>query len=133
MIVWREEMSIGVTAIDDDHKALFNIINEFDTSSSRKAAEATAKKLFAYTNSHFKREEELQSEYRYPLHQQQKNEHAKIIGDLKSLIRNAFIDTKHTDEEIIANLSELMRDWIVNHVIQSDMKMRAFFKSSNID
>ena len=133
MILWRDEMCIGVTAIDDDHKELFNIINEFDTCTTRKSAEATAKKLFGYTQSHFKREEDLQSEYMYPLRNQQKEQHAKIINDLKVLIRDAFINTNQTDAEVIASLSNLMRDWIVDHVIQSDMKMRTFFKSSNID
>ena len=133
MIVWRDEMCIGVSAIDDDHKQLFNIINEFEASKTRKAAESTAKKLFAYTQSHFKREEDLQSEYLYPLRHDQKHDHSVIIKELRALIKHAFIDTKQSDADVIANLSTLMHQWIVGHVIQSDMKMRPFFKASGID
>ena len=132
MIVWREEMCVGIASVDDDHKKLIEIINEFETSKSRKAAELTAKRLFAYTNTHFKREEDLQSEYLYPLRHEQKAQHATIVRDLRLLIRSAFIDTKRSDADVIANLSELMREWIVDHVIQSDMKMKQFFKSSGI-
>ena len=129
MIVWRNEMSIGVKVIDEDHKELFRIINEFEDCKTRKSAETVAKKLFSYTNSHFRREEELQIEYQYPLRDQQKEDHESIINDLRALIKSAFIDAKHTDEEIIANLSDLAHQWIVGHVIKSDMKMKSFFKT----
>ena len=133
MIIWRDEMCVGIASIDDDHKNLFNIINEFEQSKTRSAAEATAKKLYTYTQSHFKREEDLQSEYLYPLRHEQKHDHATILKDLRALIKSAFIDAQQKDDEVIAKLSQLMHQWIMGHVIQSDMKMRVFFKSSNIN
>ena len=57
MIEWRVEMAVGVPSIDEDHKVLINIINEFECCQTLVCAEKTAKKLFNYTKSHFKREE----------------------------------------------------------------------------
>ena len=130
MIQWREEMEIGVTSIDDDHKKLFEIINQFDTCKNRKAAELTSKRLFSYTSTHFAREEEIQSEYRYPLRYEQKQEHERILKELRQLIRTAFIDNAQSDEQVIAGLSDLMRKWIMDHVMHSDMKMKPFFKTN---
>jgi len=128
MIVWREEMSIGVDGIDDDHKALFDIINEFDGCNSLKIAEQTAKKLFIYTQSHFKREEELQNVFRYPHRHDHQAEHSRILKELKKLIKSSFIDQTLRDDQIILTLTNLMRDWIVGHVLTHDVKMRQFFQ-----
>jgi len=128
MIVWREEMSIGVVAIDDDHKALIDIINEFEDSKTRLKAEVSAKKLFTYTQSHFRREEELQDAFRYPHRHDQKHDHGLIIKDLRGIIKSAFVDKTLSDDGLIASLSKLMHDWIIGHVLTHDMKMKHFFQ-----
>ena len=128
MIEWREDMAVGVPTIDDDHKALFGIINEFEMCQSRSCAERAAKKLFNYTRSHFQREETIQECFHYPEIKQQKAEHAKISVDLEQIIKTSFIKKEHTDAEVIAEVTQLMRVWIVDHVIKHDLKMRSFFK-----
>jgi hemerythrin len=112
MIEWREEMAVGVPTIDDDHKALIGIINEFEMCQSRSCAERAAKKLFNYTRSHFQREETIQECFHYPEIKQQKAEHAKISVDLEQIIKTSFINKEHTDSEVIAEVTQLMRVWI---------------------
>lgn len=131
MIAWREEMSIGVKAIDDDHRYLISIINEFDACQNRQNAEKTCKRLFTYAQTHFQREEALQDEFDYPHASAHKQAHAGIVERLRGIIRSSFIsgDGTVSDEALIADLSALLRDWVVDHVMRDDLDMRPFFRS----
>jgi hemerythrin-like metal-binding protein len=133
MIVWRAEMSVGVGILDDDHKALFAIINEFDTCQTRQCAETAARKLFLYTRSHFRREEAIQEQFRYPLRHEQKNDHRQIIDQLTAVIRGAFVQGGRADAEVISDISALLRRWVIGHVLREDRKMRQFFASKQRD
>jgi hemerythrin-like metal-binding protein len=128
MITWREEMAVGVPAIDDDHKALIGIINEFESCQTRTCAERAAKKLYAYTRSHFRREEAIQASFNYPDRERQAAEHAQIAANLETLIKTAFLGKSRSDSDVIADITKLMRQWIVDHVIKHDLKMRPFFR-----
>lgn len=134
MIHWRNEMSVGVATIDEDHKVLIAIINEFEASQSRQSAEITCKKLFAYTQSHFQREEAIQKAYNYPDMAAQHREHGEILGKLRTLIKTSFIDksAEMDDATLIATLSNLLHDWVVGHVLHADLDMRPFFKTAKL-
>ena len=129
MIIWRDEMKIGIPEIDDDHKMLIAIVNEFDACQTLVCAETVAKKLYAYTQSHFKREEQIQDTFRYPYRHEQRHEHAKILADLKRLIKSGFIDKSKDSDDVVSSLSIFMREWIIGHVLQEDLKMKPFFKA----
>ena len=129
MIVWRDEMSVGFPSIDEDHQKLFSIINEFELTKTLAAAETCAKRLFTYTELHFRAEENIQDEYGYPLREQQKEEHKQIINDLRKLVRQSFIEKNVNENVVIEKLSEMLRGWILGHVLQCDLKMKPFFRT----
>lgn len=128
-ILWRDAMSVGNTVIDGDHKVLFAIINEFEAAPDFAHAEQAAKKLYKYTHEHFRREETLQQLMRYPEAAAHAEEHARILAALTDLIRTHFLNKPEGDEssaQAIARLTELMRKWIVDHVMHTDRKMKPF-------
>ena len=129
MIIWRNQMSVGVPAIDEDHKGLFLLVNKLELCQSWEYAENIAKKLYAYTQSHFKREEKIQEQFNFPLFNEQRDEHRKIINDLSSVIKTHFLYKSPSTavNDVIANLIPLLRDWLLGHVLVHDMKMRDFF------
>lgn len=127
-IVWRDAMAIGFNTIDDDHKQLFTTINEFEACPDFVHAEQAAKKLFKYTQEHFHREENLQRSVRYPFAPEHKDEHDRILAHLKEVIRTHFLGRRSAEEErqAIEKLSGLMRDWIIDHVLKTDIKMKPY-------
>ena len=131
MIVWREEMSIGIAALDNDHRRLISIVNDFQACQTMQNAELTCKKLYTYAKNHFAREEQIQEDLGYSMHQAHKFEHAKILEKLRSIIRTAFLNNAQTPdpERVIASLSDLLHDWIVNHVMHRDMDMRTMVRN----
>lgn len=127
-ILWRDAMSVGNGTLDSDHKVLFAIINEFEASPNFAKAETAAKKLYKYTQEHFRREESLQQMMRYPEADTHRDEHARILDALTTMIKTHFLQ-KTGDEDptqAIAGLTELMRRWIVDHVMTTDRKMKPF-------
>lgn len=126
-IIWRDAMSIGQQTIDDDHKILFAIINEFEASPDFAHAELAAKKLYKYTQEHFRREESMQQMMRYPDAEAHRQAHADILASLTGVIKNHFLNKEGADQAAaIARLTGLMRSWIVDHVIATDCKMKPF-------
>lgn len=120
-------MSVGQPTIDDDHKVLFAIINEFETSPDFTHAEQAARKLYKYTQEHFRREEHLQQLMRYPYAEAHRRDHEEILGSLTDVIKSHFLKKAGTDEAAaIARLTELMRLWIVDHVMTTDRQMKPF-------
>lgn len=161
-LVWREQMSVGNTLIDNEHSYLLDQINAVElalnTEENHDLLVETLDHLVEYTQTHFDHEEQIQLKIKYPLHEEQKDEHEKILAELNSIKKKldkvlgseeedddesaAFDEV--TDDELnmllgddglqsadkndLAPLVELMRNWIVNHVIGSDMKMKPYLK-----
>lgn len=127
-IIWRDAMSVGQSTLDDDHKILFAIINEFEASPDFANAEQAARKLYRYTQEHFRREEALQQLMRYPEADAHRREHERILGALTEVIKGHFLQKDATTQPAaaIARLTELMRSWIVDHVMTTDRKMTPF-------
>lgn len=127
-IIWRDAMSVGQSTIDNDHKILFTIINEFEASPDFAHAEQAAKKLYRYTQEHFRREESLQQLMRYPEADAHRSEHERILAALTEVIKSHFLQKSALSQQAaaIARLTELMRSWIVDHVMTTDRKMTPF-------
>jgi hemerythrin len=129
--VWRDAMAIGFDTIDDDHKQLFNTINEFEACPDFTHAEAAAKKLYKYTHEHFKREESLQGMLRYPYADAHKDEHEQILAKLMEVIKTHFLKKGSADEQraAIEKMTVLMHDWIMQHVLKTDVKMKPYLNN----
>ena len=69
-IQWREKLSVGDNAIDDDHKHLLCLLNGVEVllkrHVSRDAILAFIDELTEYTSLHFSREEAVMFESNYP-------------------------------------------------------------------
>ncbi len=70
LITWTEEMSVGVKALDDDHKMLIEMMNKLNdgilAGQSNLALEDVVESLVRYTRLHFAREERLFAQTGYP-------------------------------------------------------------------
>ncbi|WNJ99784.1 hemerythrin family protein [Thalassospiraceae bacterium LMO-JJ14] len=131
MIEWREKMSIddgGV--IDQDHRHLIEIINRFEKLASdgldKDEATEILYALKFYTQTHFGREEQLQNLIDFPYADAHHHEHEELVKTLEDVIEHL----KESNEEVLAGLhgeiSELLHQWLVGHILHSDLKMRIY-------
>ena len=87
-ILWKENLSVGVNEIDNQHKELFNRINNLlDACTRGKGSEEikrTLNFLSDYVISHFGTEENLMVRYNYPDYTSHKEKHEKFKKNLQN-------------------------------------------------
>ena len=131
-LVWKDELSLGVDALDNDHKLLVNLVNEFYIAilSSGYSAEVIVNRIYLLlrdTKEHFSREERWMRDAKYPEYSDHKMEHEDLIEEVNEMILG-FIKypTKNNAEKLYGHLSE----WLVNHIITYDALVATHIKNS---
>jgi len=121
-LVWNEGMSVGIEAIDEDHEQILSIISRIieaiDNNHTNSIIEELFDDLERLTSSHFKREEDLMQATDYAGFEQHKKGHQAFMAQLPQFKEQLF--NKNSDEPA-EELSQRLYDWVINHVIASDM------------
>ena len=130
-IQWRKEMVVDEAIIDEDHKFLIDIVNNFEAALNRRVDKITIedglKALKHYSLQHFKREEELQRLAQYTFCDAHAHEHKDLIKKLDAIADHYQKSSSATDVVSVSKeISDLLRDWLVKHIIQSDLRMLPF-------
>lgn len=88
-IIWRKEMSVGNTLIDEDHRYLMCLANTVElavrTPDNREILSLTVDQLIDYTEFHFQREQDIQYKIRFPKLDDHLAEHRRIVVAVKQL------------------------------------------------
>jgi len=126
-------MSVGVEALDDDHKRMIGIINELHEGirdgHKKELLVKVLDDLMAYTQGHFAREETLFARTGYagaPMHQ---GDHMGMIQRLQNL------RSRLPDRPVVMLDLELMsylQSWLINHIQGSDKKYSSWLNAHGI-
>jgi hemerythrin len=125
MYEMKEEYKIGINAIDEQHKKLFELTenthqllkNEFTLDKYDRIVHLI-EELKEYTIFHFKTEEEYMDSIGYKRMFMQKVEHDAFIKKISD------IDLKKIDEnqdDYIIGILKFLNDWLVEHILEKDM------------
>jgi len=116
-IVWRKNYSVGVPSLDAQHEKLVGIINTlYDRIRAGKGAEGIVKvldELSAYADSHFRHEEALMGEARYPGLKDQEISH--------NAYRARVLELGKTFQKQPLQVLEFLKEWWLTHITKSDM------------
>jgi hemerythrin-like metal-binding protein len=131
-ITWVEEMSVGVKALDDDHKEMIDILNElndgFEAHKSNEILGNTIDRLMKYVSGHVAREEALFVKTCYPEAAAHAKEHDQIIKrTLEWQERFLSGSVAHSGE-----IKEFLSAWIVSHIQGADKMYAAHLKAQGI-
>jgi hemerythrin len=133
-IEWKDDLSVGVKEIDDQHKELFDKIAAlFDACNSGKGKDqidSTIKYLQDYVVLHFGSEEKLQKQNNYPDYINHKAQHDQFIKDFLELKSN--IDKDGITGLTIIKLNKTLVDWLINHIRKTDKVFGVFLKEKGI-
>ncbi|QYZ66288.1 MAG: bacteriohemerythrin [Gammaproteobacteria bacterium (ex Lamellibrachia satsuma)] len=121
-IEWSESMSVGNPSIDQDHKIIVKLINQLHQHAGvvedRKALGSALNTLIDYTLYHFSREERVMKACRYPLFEDHKRRHEKLIEQVVDIARR-FSEKK---EDIVKDeFLDFLKNWLINHILKQDM------------
>lgn len=121
MYQFTDDCLIGITQIDEEHRALFGMLNEAfallgDSVNIPIIAQNLIPKLREYAATHFAHEEAYMEEIHDPELPMQKREHAEFTAKINSLNTGS----EFSKEEMESLLTYLVR-WLYRHILSSDM------------
>lgn len=123
---WKEEYSVNIKEIDEQHKKLFeigrrvsNMIFSNSNSYSNEDIISIFHDLKNYTEFHFRFEEELLREHGYAHFESHKNEHEMLVERIRKMEVNI---SENIEKVTLTELINIIFDWISKHILKGDKK-----------
>lgn len=128
---WTHDLSVGVEEIDNQHKELFDRINNLDSAMKQGRAKEEVIRLIefldAYVIIHFGAEEKYMTDYNYPGYTLHKTKHdwfKKEFSDIRTRL-----DANGITPDVIMLSNNLLITWFSNHIRGIDMLLGSFLRS----
>ena len=123
---WKNDFSVGIKELDDQHRSFFDILNRLgEASGGRKGMEVVGpvlRELKEYSRHHFTEEENWLKIIGFPGLPHQKQQHAFFIAQVTDL-QEKF---SKGDGNIPVSTLEFLRDWLLSHILENDKKYGTF-------
>lgn len=133
LISWSDKMSVGVAALDEEHKQLVELLNALhDGIQAGRAIDVLAQVLDGlvfYTANHFRHEEELFASTGYPASCEHKLEHDHLTGQVMEIQARLQSGAQETLSYEVVNF---LKNWLFNHIQGSDKRYGPFFNANGI-
>ena len=125
-VKWENDFNTGDATIDEQHKQVFNYINQLQVALKLKKDEeeilGILKGLSDYSVFHFQLEEEKMIKSKYPKYESHKEEHQIFIDRLTKLT----MDMNTKNKSINLRLFKFLKVWFSGHILNTDKKFVAF-------
>lgn len=122
-IAWREELSIGVEEIDDQHKELIERFSMLLTACKEGKGSDEVRRLVAFLNeyviSHFSDEEELQRKSGFPDYEAHRREHAGFCQQLADLKQRIDSEGEILVDHVL-EANQMLLNWLIKHISVRD-------------
>jgi hemerythrin len=126
-IRWSSAMSVGVPALDSDHRCLVRIISLLrgveDGEETRTMIETVLDTLTAYAWFHFAREERVIEAFAFPqaeVHQDEHRNFARFMDTLRARYAG------RAESGLANHLFDELADWIRHHILIQDMAFKPY-------
>lgn len=132
VIEWQPAFSVLVVRFDEQHKKLFNLINELHSAMQRGEGQVVLGGVFQsladYTKTHFADEERMMEANGYPDILRHKAAHEYLIGRIMEL-QKEFIEGNGV---LSVAVLHFLRDWLTTHIQGEDKKYGRFFNAKGL-
>jgi len=127
-IEWTEALSVGDTAIDQQHQRLIQIINDLHEAMRTQTARAQLgqllDQLIAYTHEHFSYEEGRLQACGYPHLKGHQRLHADLLGQVGEL-KTKFNRGKRA---MNIELMNFLKTWLTDHIQKTDKRYTPYLR-----
>lgn len=123
---WDDSFSVGIKALDNQHKILFDTVAPL--LESRGGAEGmitvhkTFNSLLDYADYHFKFEKELMASHHYPDAESHNKEHGDLIEELNSY----YVMVEFGSLPPAQDIGRFLNEWVESHVLKADKELGNF-------
>ena len=129
-MTWNDNLKIGVSLIDREHKELCDRIDRLLAACSQgkgsKEIAETVDFLQEYTVKHFGDEEKLQRASGYPKCQEHKAMHEYFVSKIADLKKD--ISENGANVANISKTNYFLMDWLLNHIQKVDKELAQYIK-----
>jgi hemerythrin-like metal-binding protein len=122
LVVWTDDLSVGVKSIDDQHTVLFESINDLHAAmmkgQSRTVVGSLLRTLVNYTHEHFAAEEAMMEAASYPALATHRIKHKELTKQVEEFV------TRYESGDITLSiqLSDFLSDWLTKHIQSTDQE-----------
>lgn len=131
-LLWEEKYSVGVEELDNQHKVLFQVINEMvdlvGLTSTKEKINGIGERLGWYINNHFATEEKYFKMFHYVEAEEHVLEH-KIFHEKIDEIQKKYNDDTLT---LSFQLVDYLEDWWIHHIMIIDKKYKNCFQKHGL-
>ncbi len=125
---WQSRYEIGIKEIDDQHKHLVDVINDLIIAKNENKLDEqigkALKELVAYTQYHFKSEEEFMEKIKYPALPEHRAQHKVLVKQLVKILE----DLKDGKIEAGEQLPDILQNWLIKHVFGHDRHIALYLR-----
>ncbi len=130
LITWRNEFSVGVPELDEQHKQLVALINAFHQAMLLGTGSAVLRSvlldLTAYTKMHFETEERILQELQFPDFEAHRKKHQSFRDQVASFRKNLALGS----EVLNIDFMTFLRTWLEEHLLAEDGKYAQWIQTN---
>jgi hemerythrin len=123
LLQWKDEYSVGIDAVDYEHKELIDLINrlheELDASDPKRTVPAFFGDLLKGISAHFALEEKFMRDHAYGRLGSHKEDHERLLDELREIM-DSFEDAKTIDA---VELRKRLETWFTRHFRTHDAEL----------
>ncbi|MDH5613304.1 MAG: bacteriohemerythrin [Gammaproteobacteria bacterium] len=123
---WKDEYSVGIESIDQQHKKLINLINQLQTAVKYSTGEEFEREaldeLVNYTKTHFTYEEGIMEQNGYPGFESHKSQHVRMIKKVEEVLA----EYENEPDSAMSNAVNYLKEWLINHINGTDKEYSSF-------
>jgi len=123
LMQWKDQFSVGIAAVDHEHKQLIELINRLHDEFSKHGANRTVAAFFGDLlkgiSAHFALEERFMRERRYDQLRQHKDDHERLLDEIRDLMDDFEETAEMRSDELAARLEA----WFSRHFETHDARL----------
>ncbi len=125
-VEWKDEYSVGIDSIDQQHRRLVNLINRLSTAVDYSTGEEFEREALAdvveYTKTHFAYEEGLLEDNGYPDFEAHRAQHRAMVAEVEAMLAEYEQDHDLAMRHAVGYLM----DWLIKHINGTDKQYSSF-------
>jgi hemerythrin len=128
-MLWKDKYELGVSVVDDQHRELFQRVDEFMKTLRSVASwdekvqhvNETLEFMKGYVVEHFRDEEEYQLKIGYPGYEEHKKIHTDMVNYVLQV--SAEYESSGFKEQLMQQFGGKLLAWLINHVAAEDQRI----------
>ncbi|GFO65148.1 hemerythrin family protein [Geomonas paludis] len=134
LVQWRDDLSIGMLEIDVQHKLLFDKFNAFVNAYQSNQDTDEIMRMFwfleAYAVTHFKEEEKLMQQVRFPDYAAHREKHLAFIDQINQLKER--LKAEGLTQGVVNTMTTFITSWLIDHISTMDRAIGRFVINSAV-